>query len=119
MSLRDWYDRRRRGKRASPYSSADDQQRSSYTVDFVVDSRFGEPGAVAVINRHRREFFLESIVVEGLQLPTSSAVHFACHSWVQSQKDCPDERVFFADKVINHFSCSAWSGLVVTLLLII
>ncbi|KAK8930768.1 putative lipoxygenase 6 [Platanthera zijinensis] len=66
-----------------------------YTAEFAVDSGFGEPGAVAVSNRHQREFFLESIVLEGFP---SGAVHFVCNSWVQSTKDRKDSRVFFAAK---------------------
>lgn len=68
-----------------------------YTAEFMVDSDFGEPGAVTVANRHHREFFLESIVVEG-GLPCGQ-VHFACNSWVQSTRELPTKRVFFSNKV--------------------
>ncbi|XP_062216586.1 probable lipoxygenase 6 [Phragmites australis] len=67
-----------------------------YTAEFMVDSDFGEPGAITVANRHRREFFLESIVVEG-GLPCGP-VHFACNSWVQSTRELPTKRVFFSNK---------------------
>ncbi|XP_040378425.1 probable lipoxygenase 6 isoform X1 [Oryza brachyantha] len=67
-----------------------------YTAEFTVDADFGEPGAIAVSNRHNREFFLESIVVEG-GLP-SGPVHFACNSWVQSTRELPTKRVFFSNK---------------------
>uniref|UniRef100_A0A804LEN3 Lipoxygenase n=1 Tax=Zea mays TaxID=4577 RepID=A0A804LEN3_MAIZE len=67
-----------------------------YTAEFMVDSDFGEPGAITVANRHHREFFLESIVVEG-GLPCGP-VHFACNSWVQSTRELPGKRVFFSNK---------------------
>lgn len=71
-------------------------ERVVYTVDFMVDSAFGEPGAVAVANRHQHEFFLESIIVEGF---SSGIIHFLCNSWVQSTKNLSSKRVFFSNKV--------------------
>ncbi|KAF0891332.1 hypothetical protein E2562_009494 [Oryza meyeriana var. granulata] len=67
-----------------------------YTAEFTVDADFGEPGAITVSNRHNREFFLESIVIEG-GLPCRP-VHFACNSWVQSTRELPTKRVFFSNK---------------------
>ncbi|CAL4921068.1 unnamed protein product [Urochloa decumbens] len=67
-----------------------------YTAEFMVDSDFGEPGAITVANRHHREFFLESIVVEGGLL--CGPVHFACNSWVQTTRELPTKRVFFSNK---------------------
>ncbi|QCE13407.1 linoleate 13S-lipoxygenase 3-1, chloroplastic-like [Vigna unguiculata] len=64
-------------------------ERVNYTAEFIVDSNFGVPGAIAVTNKHQREFFLESIVIEGF---VSGAVHFPCNSWVQG------ERIFFSNK---------------------
>ncbi|KAG0447540.1 hypothetical protein HPP92_028283 [Vanilla planifolia] len=82
--IKDWYEKRRaKGERVV------------YTVEFTVDSSFGEPGAVLVINRHQREFFLESVVVEGFPC---GPVCFPCNSWVQSTKDLPSKRVFFSNK---------------------
>ncbi|PKA47033.1 putative lipoxygenase 6 [Apostasia shenzhenica] len=66
-----------------------------YTAEFMVDSSFGEPGAITVLNRHQKEFFLETIVVEGF---ACGPVHFACDSWVQSIKDQPNKRIFFTNK---------------------
>ncbi|KAK3144660.1 hypothetical protein QOZ80_4AG0316030 [Eleusine coracana subsp. coracana] len=66
-----------------------------YTAEFTVDASFGEPGAVTVLNRHTREFFVESIVVEGF--PTGPA-HFTCHSWVQPTHVARNPRVFFTNK---------------------
>ncbi|KAL5698365.1 linoleate 13S-lipoxygenase [Ranunculus cassubicifolius] len=69
-------------------------ERVTYTADFLIDSSFGIPGAITVMNRHQKEFFLESIVVEGL---ACGPVHFSCNSWVQSTKDQPGKRVFFSN----------------------
>ncbi|KAJ4817934.1 Lipoxygenase [Rhynchospora pubera] len=66
-----------------------------YTADFMVDSTFGEPGAITILNRHQREFYLESIEVQGF--PTGT-VHFTCDSWVQPNKIQPNKRVFFTNK---------------------
>ncbi|MQL99797.1 hypothetical protein Taro_032526 [Colocasia esculenta] len=70
-------------------------ERAVLTAEFIVDSSFGTPGAVAVTNGHQREFFLESIVVEGF---LCGPILFNCHSWVQSSRDYPDKRIFFTDK---------------------
>ncbi|KAG9458456.1 hypothetical protein H6P81_002964 [Aristolochia fimbriata] len=70
-------------------------ERVGYTAEFVVDSSFGEPGAILVTNKHQKEFFLESVVVEGF---ACGPVHFTCNSWVQSSKDLPGKRVFFTNK---------------------
>lgn len=69
-----------------------------YTAEFMVDSSFGVPGAITVSNKHQKEFFLESIVVEGF---ACGPVHFVCNSWVQSRKDYPRKRIFFINKVIE------------------
>lgn len=78
-------------------------ERAVYTVDFTVESAFGEPGAVTIANRHQREFFLESIVVEGFP---SGTVHFLCNSWVQSTKNLSSKRVFFSNRVHTVFKKS-------------
>lgn len=71
------------------------------TAHFIVDKSFGVPGAITVCNRHQREFFLESIVLEGFPF---GAVHFPCNSWVQSTKDRRKRRVFFSNKVRGRLS---------------
>ncbi|KAJ3673639.1 hypothetical protein LUZ60_005631 [Juncus effusus] len=68
-----------------------------YTVEFMLDSAFGEPGAITIMNRHQREFFLESIAVEGDGFEWGR-VHFACDSWIQSTKDLPAKRILFSNK---------------------
>ncbi|PUZ47343.1 hypothetical protein GQ55_7G157700 [Panicum hallii var. hallii] len=70
-------------------------ERVVYTADFTVDASFGEPGAVTVLNRHQREFFIESIVVEGFP---SGPAHFTCNSWVQPTRVDRSPRVFFTNK---------------------
>ncbi|GLU22471.1 hypothetical protein SLE2022_385440 [Rubroshorea leprosula] len=70
-------------------------ERVHYTAEFIVDSDFGVPGAILVTNKHQREFFLESITVEGF---ACGNVHFPCNSWVQSAKDHPGKRIFFTNQ---------------------
>ncbi|KAJ6823215.1 putative lipoxygenase 6 [Iris pallida] len=85
--LRDWYEKKNvKGERVV------------YTAEFMIDSDFGTPGAVTVTNRHQKEFFLESIVIEGEGFPSGHKIHFPCNSWVQSTKDLPTKRVFFSNK---------------------
>ncbi|KAG8380167.1 hypothetical protein BUALT_Bualt07G0165300 [Buddleja alternifolia] len=70
-------------------------ERVNYTAEFTVDSNFGIPGAITVTNKHQKEFFLESITIEGF---ASGPVHFPCNSWVQSKKDHPGKRIFFSNQ---------------------
>ncbi|XP_057978515.1 linoleate 13S-lipoxygenase 3-1, chloroplastic-like [Malania oleifera] len=69
--------------------------RVNYTAEFEVQSNFGMPGAITVTNKHQKEFFLESITLEGF---ACGPVHFPCNSWVQSKKDHPGKRIFFTNK---------------------
>ncbi|KAG5523576.1 hypothetical protein RHGRI_035398 [Rhododendron griersonianum] len=70
-------------------------ERVNYITEFTVDSNFGNPGAITVTNKHQKEFFLESITIEGF---ASGPVHFPCNSWVQSSKDHPAKRIFFSNQ---------------------
>ncbi|XP_062225761.1 putative lipoxygenase 5 [Phragmites australis] len=70
-------------------------ERVVYTAEFSIDASFGEPGAVTVLNRHTREFFIESIVVEGFP---SGPAQFTCNSWVQPTRVDRNPRVFFTNK---------------------
>lgn len=77
-------------------------ERVNYIAEFIVDSSFGEPGAITIINNHQQEFYLESITLEGF---ATGPVHFPCNSFVQARKDLPGKRIFFSNKVylINYF----------------
>ncbi|KAF7814022.1 linoleate 13S-lipoxygenase 3-1, chloroplastic-like [Senna tora] len=66
-------------------------ERVNYIAEFMVDSNFGEVGAITVRNKHIREFFLEAITIEGF---SSGTVHFLCNSWVQATKDDPEKRAY-------------------------
>ncbi|EPS68671.1 lipoxygenase, partial [Genlisea aurea] len=70
-------------------------ERVNYTAEFLVDSNFGIPGAITVVNKHQQEFFLESITVEGFP---SGPLHFPCNSWVQTNRDYPGKRIFFSNQ---------------------
>ncbi|XP_028752637.1 lipoxygenase 3, chloroplastic-like [Neltuma alba] len=65
--------------------------RTTYKVEFEVDSDFGLPGAITVVNKYEKEFFLENIVIEGI-------LHFPCNSWVQPEKLHPEKRIFFTNR---------------------
>jgi lipoxygenase len=69
-------------------------ERVNYTAEFTIDSNFGMPGAILISNKHQKEFFVESITVEGF---ASGPVYFPCNSWVQSKKDHPAKRIFFSN----------------------
>ncbi|RYQ89079.1 hypothetical protein Ahy_B09g095912 isoform A [Arachis hypogaea] len=66
-------------------------ERVNYTAEYMVDSNFGEPGAITVSNKHQQEFFLECITIEGF---ATGPVHFPCNSWVQARKDHPGKRPY-------------------------
>ncbi|KAK3030941.1 hypothetical protein RJ639_036679 [Escallonia herrerae] len=70
-------------------------ERVNYSAEFMVDSNFGMPGAITVTNKHQKEFFMESITIEGF---ACGPVHFPCNSWVQSKKDHPEKRIFFSNQ---------------------
>eukprot|EP00257_Ricinus_communis_P005152 XP_002519072.3 linoleate 13S-lipoxygenase 3-1, chloroplastic [Ricinus communis] len=74
-----------------------------YKVEFMVDPNFGVPGAITVISKHLKEFYLESVTVEDV-------IHFSCDSWVQSsQNDHAGKRIFFANKA--YLPCQTPLGL--------
>ncbi|KAA8540238.1 hypothetical protein F0562_024199 [Nyssa sinensis] len=70
-------------------------ERVNYIAEFTVDSNFGVPGAIIVTNKHQKEFYLESITIEGF---ACGPVHFPCNSSVQSNKDHPGKRIFFSNQ---------------------
>ncbi|KAM4100716.1 hypothetical protein ACB094_05G088400 [Castanea mollissima] len=77
-------------------------ERNTYKVEFIVDSDFGVPGAITVSNKYRREFFLESITIEGV-------VQFACNSWIQAEMVNAKKRIFFSNKA--YLPCETPIGL--------
>ncbi|KAI7735799.1 hypothetical protein M8C21_000561 [Ambrosia artemisiifolia] len=70
-------------------------ERVNYTADILVDSEFGIPGAIAITNKHQKEFFLETIIIEGF---ACGPLHFPCNSWVQSSKHYSKPRLFFSNQ---------------------
>ncbi|XP_023734299.1 lipoxygenase 1, chloroplastic [Lactuca sativa] len=70
-------------------------ERVNYTSDLLLDSDFGIPGAITITNKHQKEFYLESITIEGF---ACGPVYFPCNSWVQSTNDHPNPRVFFSNQ---------------------
>ncbi|KAJ9559605.1 hypothetical protein OSB04_004765 [Centaurea solstitialis] len=70
-------------------------EKVNYTSDILVDSDFGTPGAITITNKHQKEFFLESITIEGF---ACGPVYFPCNSWVQSTNDHPNPRIFFSNQ---------------------
>lgn len=69
-------------------------ERSTYKVEFEIDSNFGFPGAIIVTNKYDKEIFLEGFSIEGI-------MDIPCNSWVQPEKDHPvEKRIFFSNKVI-------------------
>ncbi|TKY71700.1 Linoleate 13S-lipoxygenase 3-1 [Spatholobus suberectus] len=77
------------------------EERSTYKVEFEIDSNFGFPGAITVTNKYNKEIFLEGISIEGV-------VDIACNSWVQPEKDHPEERIFFSNKA--YLPCHTPAG---------
>ncbi|KAH9298648.1 hypothetical protein KI387_030330 [Taxus chinensis] len=77
------------------HKSAMQAEKVEYTTSFSISSDFGHPGAIIVTNQHMKEFYLESIVIQGL---INGPVFFPCKSWMQSKMDNPEKRVFFSNK---------------------
>ncbi|GKC29835.1 linoleate 13S-lipoxygenase 3-1, chloroplastic [Tanacetum coccineum] len=72
-------------------------EKVNYTSDILVESDFGVPGAITITNKHQKEFYLESITIEGF---ACGPVYFPCNSWVQSVNDHAEPRIFFSNQVI-------------------
>lgn len=69
-------------------------------ITFDWAAEWGTPGAVLVINKHAREFFLKELTIK---VPGKADIHFLCNSWIypkwKSMKSCnfTTERIFFAN----------------------
>ncbi|XP_061375574.1 lipoxygenase 4, chloroplastic-like [Gastrolobium bilobum] len=77
-------------------------ERSTYKVEFEIDSNFGFPGAITVTNKYDKEIFLEGFSIEGV-------MDIACNSWVQPEKIHPEKRIFFSNKA--YLPCHTPMGL--------
>ncbi|XP_027932988.1 lipoxygenase 4, chloroplastic-like [Vigna unguiculata] len=77
-------------------------ERTTYKVEFEIDSDFGFPGAITVTNKYDNEIFLEGFSIEGV-------VDIVCNSWVQPEKIHPEERIFFSNKA--YLPCDTPAGL--------
>ncbi|KAJ9168849.1 hypothetical protein P3X46_020333 [Hevea brasiliensis] len=83
-------------------SNKTEAKQVTYKVEFQVDSNFGIPGAITVINKYHKEFYLENVNIEGV-------IPFACNSWVQPDKIHPEKRIFFFNKA--YLPCQTPLGL--------
>ncbi|KAL2341893.1 hypothetical protein Fmac_009833 [Flemingia macrophylla] len=77
-------------------------ERSTYKVEFEVDSNFGMPGAITVTNKYDKEILFEGISIE-------IVVDITCNSWVQPEKLLPEKRIFFTNKA--YLPCDTPAGL--------
>ncbi|KAF5783484.1 putative linoleate 13S-lipoxygenase [Helianthus annuus] len=66
-----------------------------YEAEFELPTEFGSVGAIWIKNEHGKETFVKSVVIEGLSDPLT----ISCNSWVHSNDDNPEKRVFFVDKL--------------------
>ncbi|GKB68432.1 linoleate 13S-lipoxygenase 3-1, chloroplastic-like protein, partial [Tanacetum coccineum] len=83
-----------KGRKSAANKGYKEKQRSC-TSDILVESDFGVPGAITITNKHQKEFYLESITIEGF---ACGPVYFPCNSWVQSVNDHPEPRIFFSNQ---------------------
>lgn len=84
-----------KARTAALLSEVKDLEEMKYEAHFEVPHDFGEIGAILVQNVHRKEMFLESIVLEGLP---QGQVTIYCDSWVHSESENPERRIFFTNK---------------------
>uniref|UniRef100_A0A1D1YN37 Putative linoleate 9S-lipoxygenase 5 n=1 Tax=Anthurium amnicola TaxID=1678845 RepID=A0A1D1YN37_9ARAE len=67
-----------------------------FNVTFEWEEALGIPGAVIVKNHHNGEFYLESLILEGVPGP-NRRLHFDCNSWVYPVRAYNYDRVFFTN----------------------
>nr|XP_043625324.1 lipoxygenase 3, chloroplastic-like [Erigeron canadensis] len=65
--------------------------RFCFKVELVIDTNFGEPGAMLVRHNCDKELYLETISIENF-------FHFSCNSWIQPSKNSNEKRIFFSNK---------------------
>ncbi|KAG9152209.1 hypothetical protein Leryth_016389 [Lithospermum erythrorhizon] len=69
---------------------------ASFHVSFDWDEGFGVPGAIVVENHHGNEFFLKTVILEGV--PGHGSIIFPCDSWVYPFECYKRQRVFFSNQ---------------------
>ncbi|KAJ1381888.1 PLAT/LH2 domain [Sesbania bispinosa] len=77
-------------------------ERSTYKIEFEIDSNFGFPGAILVTNKYDKEIFLEGFSIEGV-------MDITCNSWVQPENVHPEKRIFFSNRAC--LPCDTPAGL--------
>ncbi|KAL5708019.1 linoleate 13S-lipoxygenase [Ranunculus cassubicifolius] len=92
------------GKRLKGYAHKISQSldEAKYECDITVPPTFGEVGAVLIENKHHKEMYLNSVLLDGFSY---GPVNIICHSWVSPN----DVRVFFTNK--SYLPAETPSGL--------
>ena len=67
-----------------------------YESNFEIPDDFGEIGAVKLENEHRQEMFVKNIALDGFP---SGIINIHCDSWIHSQFESQEKRVFFSNTV--------------------
>ncbi|KAL1546669.1 linoleate 13S-lipoxygenase [Salvia divinorum] len=65
-----------------------------YESNFEIPHDFGVIGAIKLENEHRQEMFVKNIALDGLP---SGIINIHCDSWIHSQHDSLEKRVFFSN----------------------
>ncbi|KAL2969290.1 hypothetical protein AAZX31_15G072000 [Glycine max] len=71
-------------------------ERSTYKVEFEIDSDLGFSGAITVTNKYDKEIFLESFSIEGV------CCGYCLQFLDSTLKVHPEERIFFSNKAVKH-----------------
>lgn len=70
-----------------------------YRFRVAVEPDFGLPGAFIIKSQHKREFYLQSLV---LQAQDDTVIHFECSSWIYPSWLTQVDRVFFSNNVSRN-----------------
>ncbi|KAL2470533.1 Lipoxygenase 2 [Abeliophyllum distichum] len=81
----------------------------SYEFDLKIPNDFGEVGAIKVENLHHTKMFMENIVIDQKGL-FGSPINITCNSWIHSNSDDKEPRIFFVDK--SYLPSQTPSGLI-------